>query len=73
MICKHGSTRKGTTTVTLEKGMTTIVFKEVPADICDNCGEAYVDDATTSDLLHKAQEIVQRGVEIDVRKYTKAA
>ena len=35
MICKHGETNEGTTTVTLERWNSTIVFKEVPTQICD--------------------------------------
>ena len=73
MICKHGETEQGTTTVTLEKDGSTIVFKEVPAQICDNCGEKYIDKATTKELLNKAREIVKNGVEVDIRKYEVAA
>ncbi|NOX16145.1 MAG: type II toxin-antitoxin system MqsA family antitoxin [Epsilonproteobacteria bacterium] len=73
MICKHGETKEGTTTVTLEKGSSTIVFKEVPAQICDNCGEKYIDESTTKELLNKAREIVKNGVEVDIRKYNIAA
>jgi len=73
MICKHGETKEGTTTVTFEKKSSTIVFKEVPAHICDNCGEKYMDEATTKELLKKAREIVKNGVEIDIRKYNIAA
>ncbi|MEA3491089.1 MAG: type II toxin-antitoxin system MqsA family antitoxin [Campylobacterota bacterium] len=73
MICKHGETKEGTTTVTLEKGSSTIVFKEVPAEICDNCGEKYMDESTTKGLLSRAREIVKNGVEIDIRKYDTAA
>jgi YgiT-type zinc finger domain-containing protein len=73
MICKHGKTKQGTTTVTLEKGSSTIVFKEVPAQICDNCGEKYIDESTTKELLSKARNIVKNGVEIDIRKYDIAA
>ena len=72
-ICKHGETKPGVTTITLEKGNSTIIFKEVPAQICDNCGEKYIDQATTKDLLSKAREIVKNGVEVDIRKYEKVA
>ncbi len=72
-ICKHGETKIGVTTITLEKGNSTIVFKEVPAQICDNCGEKYIDKATTKDLLKKAREIVKNGIEVDIRKYEKVA
>jgi len=73
MICKNGETKKGTTTVTLEKDSSTIVFKEVPAEICDNCGEKYIDKSTTKELLSKARSIVKSGVEVDIRKYEIAA
>ena len=73
MICKHGETKEGTTTVTLEKDSSTIVFKEVPAHICDNCGEKYIDESTTKELLNKARSIVKNGVEVDIRKYAIAA
>ena len=47
--------------------------KEVPAHICDNCGEKYIDDSVMKELLEKAREIVESGVEVDIRKYKAAA
>lgn len=73
MICKHGEIKEGTTTVTLEKGNATIVFKEVPAHVCDNCGEKYIDESISKTLLAKARSIVSSGVEVDIRKYEIAA
>lgn len=72
-ICKHGKTKNGSSTITLEKGDATIVFKDVPTMICDNCGEKYVDQSTTSSLLQKANDIVKSGVEVDIRKFQVAA
>ena len=37
-ICRHGETRPCTATVPLERGGMTIVFREVPALVCENCG-----------------------------------
>lgn len=73
LICKHGETEQGFTTVTLEKNDSTIVFKHVPAHVCDNCGEKYVDGHITAELLTKAQEIVKNGVQVDIREYQSAA
>ncbi|MDP2078923.1 MAG: type II toxin-antitoxin system MqsA family antitoxin [Sulfuricurvum sp.] len=73
VICKYGDTQQGFTTVTLEKNGATIIFKHVPAHVCDNCGEKYVDGEVTSDVLKKAQEIVSNGVQIDIREYQSAA
>jgi len=69
MICKHGKTQKGFTTITLDKKSSTIVFKHVPALVCDNCGEKYVEDTVTKELLKKAKEISESGVEVDIREY----
>ena len=70
VICKHGETELGTTTMTLERNITTIVFKNVPAEVCDNCGEAYLDEQTTRHLLHIVEEAAKIGVQVDVRSYT---
>lgn len=69
VICKHGETAAGTATITLERGGTTIVFKQVPAQVCGNCGEQYVDEAVTRQLLQQAQDAVDRGVQVDVRSF----
>lgn len=72
MICKQGETQPGTVTVTLERGGTTLIFKSVPAQVCDNCGEAYVDEATTERLLAAAEAAVKAGVQVEVREFQAA-
>jgi YgiT-type zinc finger domain-containing protein len=69
VICKHGETRPGRTTVTLERGGATLVVKGVPAQVCDSCGEAYVDENTTSQLVGIAEEALRAGVQVDVREF----
>jgi hypothetical protein len=44
----------------------------VPALICDNCGEEYVDEGTTARLLAIAEEAARSGVQVDVRDYIAA-
>jgi YgiT-type zinc finger domain-containing protein len=72
VICKHGEIRPGTATVTLEREDTTLVIKGVPAQVCTNCGEEYVDEDTTSRLLRTAEEAARTGVQVDVRQYAAA-
>jgi YgiT-type zinc finger domain-containing protein len=72
VICKHGETAPATITVTLERGGATLVFKSVPAQVCSNCGEEYVDDATTARLLQQAGKAIDAGVEVEVRAYAAA-
>ena len=72
VICRHGETHPGKTTVTLERGGTTLVLKGVPAGICNNCGEAYVDEAIARQLLGSADEALKAGVQVDVREFSGA-
>ncbi len=69
VICKGGETRSGTTTVTLERDGSTIVVKGVPARICKDCGEEYVDEQAASRLLRVAEEAAKAGVQVEVRDY----
>jgi YgiT-type zinc finger domain-containing protein len=71
-VCKKGETSPGKATVTLERGGLTLVVKEVPAQVCDNCGEQYVDEKVTAKLLSEAEESVRAGTEINVRHYLTA-
>jgi YgiT-type zinc finger domain-containing protein len=68
-ICGHDGTRVGTTTVTLEKNGTTVVIKDVPAEICENCGERYMSEQVTGQLLRQAKAAVEAGIELEVRSY----
>jgi YgiT-type zinc finger domain-containing protein len=72
VICKLGETRPGKATVTLERNVTTLVIKNVPADICRNCGEEYVSSETTALLLRTAEEAAKSGVQVCVRDYVAA-
>ena len=69
VICKQGRTHNGMTTVTLGRGRTTVVIKDVPAEICENCGEYYLNDEVTMRVRALAEEAVQRGAEIEVQPY----
>lgn len=71
-ICKHGETKPGTTSVTLERGGATLVFRNVPAQVCDNCGEAFHSAEVTAALLKQAESAAAAGVEVDVRRFAPA-
>ena len=73
VICKNGTTEEGKATVTLELEGSIIAIKEVPAQICNNCGEYYLDQETTKEVLHKANEAYKKGAEIEVINMKKTA
>jgi YgiT-type zinc finger domain-containing protein len=72
VICKNAETKPGTTTLTLERDGLTYVIKKVPAQVCPNCGEDYVDEQVTSDLLKSAEQMVKVGTQVDIRQYVAA-
>jgi YgiT-type zinc finger domain-containing protein len=47
VICKKGETSDGTTTVTLERDKAVLVIRGVSAQVCRNCGDAYIGEAIT--------------------------
>jgi YgiT-type zinc finger domain-containing protein len=69
VVCKWGETRPGTTTATLERDGATLVVKNVPARVCNNCGEAYVEQEIAQRLLTTAREALRAGVHVDVRDF----
>jgi YgiT-type zinc finger domain-containing protein len=66
VICKNGTTTTGFSTFTLEKNDCVVVFKKVPAMICQNCGHAYFSEEITTQLFKMAEETVAKGVGVEV-------
>ncbi|WP_292711325.1 MULTISPECIES: type II toxin-antitoxin system MqsA family antitoxin [unclassified Nostoc] len=69
VICQHGETKPGLVTVTLERDECIIVLKKVPAEICNNCGEYYLSDAVTEQVLEKAESAINNGAELEIIRY----
>jgi YgiT-type zinc finger domain-containing protein len=69
VICKQGQTQAGLVTVTLEREGAIVMFKRVPAEVCENCGEYYLSDEVTGELLERAEEAIASGAEVEIRRY----
>lgn len=69
LLCRQGEARAGKVTVTLQKGQTTIIVKEVPAEICENCGEYYLEEQITGQILAMAEEAVKKNVEVEILRF----
>jgi YgiT-type zinc finger domain-containing protein len=72
VVCKKGETKAGKTTVTLERDGATLVFKGVPARVCANCGEEYVDGDITARFLKPAEGAARSGIQVEIRQYIPA-
>jgi YgiT-type zinc finger domain-containing protein len=73
VICRQGETHPGNATVILTREGMTLVVKRVPANVCDNCGEEYLEEDVTADLLSLVERSAQTGVEVEILEYAGAA
>ena len=65
-ICQNGTTTDGYIIIVLEREQTTVVFKKVPAQICNNCGEEYVSAEVNESLLSQAHAEWERGITLEM-------
>ncbi len=66
VICKHGTTKQGFVTFTLDSNNVIIVFKNVPALVCENCGDFYLTAEVTKLLLERANQTKSKGIEFEI-------
>ena len=59
----------GTVTVTLERGKTVVVVRDVPADVCENCGGCYLDSSVAEEVYRWAEAAVARNAEVEILHY----
>jgi len=69
LICRSGETKPGLANITLQRSGATVIVKDVPAEICDNCGESYLDGDATDKVLRIAKDAVARGAEVEIVKF----
>ncbi|MBR8826654.1 MAG: type II toxin-antitoxin system MqsA family antitoxin [Gomphosphaeria aponina SAG 52.96 = DSM 107014] len=77
VICKNGNTQPGLVTVTLERENCIVILKEVPAEVCENCGEYYLSDGrrpprsgrVTEQVLKRAETAINNGAEVEIIRY----
>lgn len=69
VICRNGTTGRGSVTVTLQRGETTVILKQVPADVCDNCGEYYLSSDIAAQVMEKAESAVKSGAEVEILRF----
>lgn len=73
VICRNGTAKQGLVTFTLERENAIIVFKNVPALVCENCGDFYLTTETTKLLLDRATKNIEKGVEFEIINLKSAA
>jgi YgiT-type zinc finger domain-containing protein len=66
--CEQGQTQTGFVTVALQNSQRQVTIEQVPAELCDHCGEYYLVHAVAQQVMHQARygesAIQQYGLEI---------
>jgi YgiT-type zinc finger domain-containing protein len=65
IICREAHTVSSYTSIHFERDEFRALVHQVPAQVCPACGESYLDEETTSDLLKRVEQILEEG-ELDV-------
>ncbi|MBM3818549.1 MAG: type II toxin-antitoxin system MqsA family antitoxin [Acidimicrobiia bacterium] len=74
VFCRVGERRPGTTTITLTRDEAAVVIRDVPAEVCDNCGHAYFDGTVVEALEQIHEAAIDAGAKYAVRDFvTKVA
>ena len=69
VICKKGDTAPGHATVTMERSGTVAVIRDVPADICQDCGEYYLRADTSKRVMDQAEAAAKRRAQVEVAPF----
>lgn len=69
VFCKTGGTEPGTTTITLDRAKCVVVIREVPAEVCRQCGEAYLSTEAAQNVSDRADEAIRNGAEVEILRY----
>ncbi len=65
-LCHNGVTQPGLVTVTLEKKGTIVLIKNVPAELCSNCGHYYLSEEMAKEVLKKRNDAISKGSELEI-------
>ena len=68
-LCKNDALRPGVTDTSLTRGEVVMVVKGVPAQVCTNCREAYLERAVYEQLKAEFKAAEKAGVEFVARRY----
>ncbi|MFS8068648.1 MAG: type II toxin-antitoxin system MqsA family antitoxin [Byssovorax sp.] len=72
IVCKHGETGPGVTTLSVDRAGHVIVIRSVPAEVCTTCGEEYLSAEVMKALETEVEQAERAGIEVAVRSFQAA-
>ena len=68
-ICRSGETKPGTAAFQHTHGQQLVVIRNVPAEICSQCGEVYYDEELLDELMQLVQRALSAGLEVAISDF----
>lgn len=50
LVCRHNRFKEGTTILPIERDNAILIITDIPARVCENCGETYLDEDTAQEV-----------------------
>lgn len=69
VICRQPEIVEGFTSIAFERDELKFVVNSVPTQICRNCGEPYLDEDITLNLLGLVEDTMEEGIYQGVYEY----
>jgi len=69
VFCKSGTATPGKTTASFTRGETIVIVKDIPADVCGQCGEPYIDGEVAKALERLVDDAVRKGIQVEILRY----
>ncbi|MGE5376921.1 MAG: type II toxin-antitoxin system MqsA family antitoxin [Bacteroidota bacterium] len=73
LICRQSELVGGLTSIQFARAEMRYVIEHVPAQVCPNCNEAYVEEDVAEKLLRMTEELSATGVFEGVAEYNNPA
>lgn len=70
-LCQ-GSVADGSTTFTVDLGEGIVVVRDIPAQVCSQCGEEWLDDSTAAKLENIVESARKKHVTVEVARWSEA-
>lgn len=68
-----GEKETGTTTFTVDLGFGVVVVRDVPALVCSQCGEAWIEDKVAGRLEEVVEDARRRQAVVEVTRWEQVA
>lgn len=62
LVCRKAQLIDGLVSIDFERDEFKTVINLVPAQLCPTCGEAYLDEQVTTQVLQQAEELSHQGM-----------